>query len=543
MKKGGAINITSKNWIHFRVEKMYPATSKQKVAKKKFSLKKSFFCHSQLLNYLLNFEELIPVLLNTHLKVLSKSEMKEITKLSNKPEKTTRLLVALKTKEEDKIRKFIACLLAEPEHSGHRELVETIMKDLPVQERRKINSLFKKATLDFHSRNDLFNVDLCELEVESYTSSSSSSEESDLEIDRSCTEAKPSPSEMISSSTAVCSRFTSATLPCRVASPPLPPPLITLRGHLKGPSYDKIDRRLWEYFSTGQYDNLSALTSRMIKGTKVLDFQIIGKWFQSLILMHRNREYSSCINECLRPALELCQDPSVENPDILQGRILQRMAQVHLVMNDKEEARSCFERAQESLQFVGRSYEKVNMLCRRAKILSATSPRKRKETEEAFVEALTNVRDDDSFALASKPSLILSKAAFHLHMSFGAKPDPSSIDEPQASHEDIKKAEATLHGLPEGMLLLDMRKCEFQLLTAELERMSGEGARARESFWSLMQNESFREFLNLIAIARQRVHLIDLEFENMFLADMLLEGLPPTSSRMLNEQIPLEKIS
>ena len=472
-------------------------------AAKKFSVKKSFFCHSQLLSYLLNFDELLPLLLNTHTKVLSKSDLRDIQKASNSPAKNKKLLLILNDKGDDKIRKFIACLMAEPEHSGHKDLCEAIMKDLPSSERQRVNAIFRRATADFHLPNDFFNVDINSLEYQD--DKCSSSDESEIE----------SPT------------LSDGSKPLKHRSPPLPPPLIMPRGHLKGPSYNKIDRYLWNYFSTGRYDELSILSTRMIEKSKVLDLQIIGMWFNSLILMHRNCEYSSCISDCLQPALELCKNPNVENPEILEGRILQRMAQVYLVTNDKENAKISFHRAQECLQFVGRSYEKVNMLCRRAKILSATTPHNREEIEDAYVDALTSVHDDDSFVLASKPSLLLSKAAFHLHISFGTKLEPLSDDEPQVDEQDIQKARITLQTLPEEMLLLDMRKCEFHLLKAELERKSaGDAASARDSFLHLIENKQFQHFPNLISIAQQRIHLIDLENKKMALTDILLQDLP-----------------
>jgi tetratricopeptide (TPR) repeat protein len=219
-------------------------------------------------------------------------------------------------------------------------------------------------------------------------------------------------------------------------------------------------------------------------------------------------------------------DDKVVNATILKGRILQRMAQIYLVSGNKKEAVSCFEHASECLQFVGRGYDRGNMLCRRAKILSATSPEKREEIEATYIEALQNVSDSDSFVLASKPSLILSKAAFHLHISFGVKINPDSILEPEIHTNDMEKAQIALSALSEDMILLDMRKCEHKLIQAELLRLSEKYSEAIDLFSAVIEDSSSKNLINLTSIATQRRSLSCIELDKIKLTDELLKDLP-----------------
>ena len=491
-------------------------------------LRKKVFSHSLLIYNLLNFKSLFPEILNPCLKFLSRSEIKQFEKIHGNYEKSRKMLYFLHDKGAKELRRFVASLLSEPEHLGHKELSEVILKDLPSHERRLILRIVKKATADFNPTDDVvLNWSQCcdnsspdDNEFSSISSSSSgrSTPETDCFHDYHST-VKETGFVNVSTNEQKCVKN-------KMAKPLKPPPLITLQGFLKGKSYDKIDRTLWTFFSNGQYDNLSILTTRLQQCHNI-DLQIVGKWFQSLIIMHLDGDYNRCLSEILSPALEVCRsNPTVSNPTILEGRILQRMAQVYLVLGQKELALTFFKRACDSLQFVSRGYDRVNMLCRRAKILSATSPEKRQEIEDIYNEALQNVSDTDSFALASKPSLILSKAAFHLHISFGLKADPLSNVEPEVDDCDIRKAKDTLFALPEEMVLLDMRKCERQLLLAELLRLSGDIHKAIASFKIVIKESESKKLHNLAAISKQRINLLQQELDKITLADELLKDLP-----------------
>lgn len=500
-------------------------------AKNKKKLRKKVFRHSRLIYNLLNFKSLLPEILNPYLKFLSRSEIKQIEKIYSNNEKSSKVLYFLHEKGDKELRRFVASLVSEPEHLGHKELSQVILNDLPSHERKLILRIVKKATADFNPTvnptDDVVpNWSQCDnssLEDDDLSSISSSSSGCSTPEPDCCRDyhlpVKETGFVNVSTEEQKC-------VENKMAKPLKPPPLITLQGFLKGKPYDRIDRTLWTYFSNGQYDNLSTLTTRLQRCHNI-DLQIVGKWFQSLIIMHRDGDYDRCLSEILSPALEVCRsNPDVKNSTILEGRILQRMAQVCLVSGQKELALSFFERACDTLLFVSRGYDRVNMLCRRAKILSATSPEKRQEIEDIYNEALQNVSDTDSFALASKPSLILSKTAFHLHISFGLKIDPLSNVEPEVDDSDIRKAKDTLFALPEEMVLLDMRKCERQLLLAELLRLSGDIHKAIASFKIVIKESESKKLHNLAAISKQQIHLAQLELEKITLADELLKDLP-----------------
>ena len=146
--------------------------------------------------------------------------------------------------------------------------------------------------------------------------------------------------------------------------------------------------------------------------------------------------------------------------------------------------------AKEQLQFVGRGYDKTNMYCREAKMLSATQPQRRDDIEKIYEVALCSLEPDDPYFLASFPSVTLSKAAFHLHFAFGSK--LSVMDKlPEVSTDDIRKARQTLDGFSEeDHILIDMRRCEYDLIQAELCRLEG-------------RQEAAKRFRNLIGVAEQ----------------------------------------
>eukprot|EP00731_Ephydatia_muelleri_P034452 Em0060g10a len=219
---------------------------------------------------------------------------------------------------------------------------------------------------------------------------------------------------------------------------------------------------MWFRFNVGEYDKLSKLTAAIRRRPRYTnDHKVVAMWFDSLISMHRDGNHASSISNHLLPALELCCDS--ENRLILEGRIYQRMSQLYLVLGLKELADRSIAQAECCLHLVARGYEQVNMLCRRAKLLSATADAdKRNVVEELYVRALAAINDDDPFIMASRPSIILSTAAFYLHMSFGAKPNPTDPP-PHIPEADIVKAKAVLTRLPHSEVVLEMRKCELKI--------------------------------------------------------------------------------
>lgn len=438
-------------------------------------LKKRIFCYSRELSEQLNFTQLLPLFLTPKYKFLSCEELEQLDEQRTDQQKANKLLVILQTKPWRAIRRFLACVFDEDEHSGHEDLSRLFQSVLPPEEIKKVKRLIRKPTARTYH---------CVRYGERSISVSSVSQ-------RGVIPDGPRPE--------------------------LPMALIQYEGCLVRQSYIKLDQQLWDHFGNGRYDELETLTQRINASVKApVDVKIIGRWFQALISMHRDGNYETCLNDILQPALDMCSEPSVQNRNILEGRICQRMAQASLVRGRKEEAMKYFDRAKELLQFVARGYEKVNMFCREAKIMCATTPERRKEIEEMFCKALENVSDDDSFALASTPSIILSKAAFHLRISFGSKPSTSDIEKSllrQVSSEDIQKARDTLKSLPSSQVLLTMRKCELKLLDGELKRLEGEPDAAIQIFQEVICESESAKLGNIVANAQHRLNVIEKEAE------------------------------
>ena len=446
------------------------------------------FDHSRLISTQLNFTQLWPHFVTPKYNFLTDEELKQLEELKTNQQKANKLLFLLRAKPICAFRKFVACLVKEDEHLGHEDLSRRLLRSalsLAPIEVKKIKQLVDKK-----HRFEWLITDSRKL------------------------------SPIRATSTAVAVTYS-------VSGPELPMTLIDYRGCLSMSKYDKLDRRLWEYFSNGKYDDLGKLTQRLAMNDKApIDLKIIGKWFEALILMHRDGLYEKCLENVLQPALEMCSQPEVQNQNILEGRIYQRMAQVCLVMGEKGKAGVYLEKAEGLLQFVGRGYDRANMFCRRAKILCATSGN-REEIEQAFSEALDNVSEDDSFMLASKPSICLSKAAFHLKISFGSKPNTSDTQKllcPKVAEEDIMKARATLQELPSHMILLHMRKCERKLLDGELMRLEGQTDLAIQKFNEVLEEGA--KLNNIVAIAQHRLDVIQSETDIDCCIDEVLEGMP-----------------
>ena len=401
--------------------------------------------------------------------------------------KANKLLVILRSKHWHAIRKFLACVFDEDEHSGHEDLSRLFQSVLPPEEVKIIKKLMRKPAR--------INYSAC-----------------------SC----------CNKSTSVTSYRSRAIVQHDGPRPELPMTLVQYEGCLVMKKYEKLDRTLWGHFSNGRYDDLARLTLRINANTKVpIDIKIIGRWFESLILMHRDGNYKKCLRDILKPALGMCVESKVQNRNILEGRICQRMAQVYLVMGKKEKATEYFDRAKGLLQFVARGYEKVNMFCREAKVMCATMPEKRKEIEEMFSKALGNVSEDDCFALASIPSIILSKAAFHLKISFGSKPNTSDVEKvllPKPSADDINKARDVLKRLPKSNVLLTMRKCEYKLLDGELMRLDDKTDAAIQIFEEVICESETAKLNNIVASAKHRLQVIKAEKEWDESMEEILEG-------------------
>ena len=359
--------------------------------------------------------------------------------------------------KEDDFRKFVACVSRASDHRGHKELTKYFRAKMGDGE------WFLIQDIENESRTPL-----------------------------------PSPYETPQNSPVPAHHVV-------IISPEKPcPPLITLQGKLVEDAVLDMDRKLWLSFSKGDYGDLKCQIGKMHRehGKFDKDCEVVAMWFQSLILMHSSKNYDDAL-EKLDSALELATD--CDNKTILVGRILQRKAQVYLMKGKKQAGAMHFKMAKEQLQFVGRGYDKSNMFCREAKMLSATEPHRRDDIEKVYQDALCTLEKDDPYFLASYPSVTLSKAAFHLHLAFGSKPT-SKDSLPLVSADDILKAKETLSGFSvEEHILLDMRRFEFDLIQAELCRVEGRREEAQSKFTQLKHTVEMSGVGNIASIVQHRL--------------------------------------
>lgn len=419
----------------------------------------------------LNLHEIQKHMNNPILTFLTPDEERELYDLQDKQESRDRvigrLLYFLRVKGDERdhaCRQFVACIIhTAEEERGHQELKKIFRAKLPNHEWKYIEDLLREIN------------------------------ESPL----------PSPYRT--------PQPQSHKVPnTYVESPGRPFPLIKLQGQLAEKNgFGTIECDLWQCFSKGDYDSLekTVLGIRRDQTFKEeVDCQVVAMWFNSLIIMHRDGGYSGAIKE-LNDALLLCDEENCVNKTILQGRIYQRMTQNYLMMNLKELAEKTFELAKEKLQMVGRGYDKVNMFCRKAKIMSAHEPHNRSEIEQTYDLALRALEQDDPYFLASFPSVTLSKAGFYLKVSFGSKASGGSAL-PDVSPEDIAKAEETLKTIVEKEhILLEMRRFEYNFLCAELCRLKGE-KKARELFTGITSTPGSKKVKNILSLAEQRLQSI-----------------------------------
>ena len=360
-------------------------------------------------------------------------------------------------------RKLVACIIMTKEnHRGHNELAKIFSAKLPLDEWRYCEQLAKESN------------------------------------------ETPMPSPYKSPEAIV------STAGSVQPSPERPVPLIALQGMLAEKlEFGSIEDDLWSYFSVGDYKTPDATVMGVLrdKSFKVeVDCQIVAMWFKSLIIMHQGGKYSSAI-KVLIDALEMCGYENCVNNTILEGRIYQRIAQNHLMLGQTEPALKYFELAKDKLQMVGRGYDKANMYCREAKILTALEPDNRAKVEEMFELALSALEQTDSFFLASFPSITLSKAGFFLRVSFGSK---ATDNPPEVDPADVRKAEDTLRTIDESQhILLEMRKFEYNFLRAELCRLQGRDGEAREMFQVLISTPGSSKVKNILSLAKQRMKIME----------------------------------
>ena len=435
----------------------------QSQSSKRRTVKRAVLSHSRQIYSYVKVDELIPEFVHPELSFLTTDEIERLRGISyGDSEKARELLVILKKKNSLANSKFVACLMLEPEHSGHQQLAKELMSGIPENGKKiikKIISNYKMAV------------------------------KGNIEH-------------------------------------PLAP--IKLHGCLKGSHYEKLDCRLWSYLQSRQYDSLYKLTKRMRERTDVVDYQIVAMWFESVVYIHGDKDHEKCITDLLKPALELCKVSNVTNQTILEGRVHQRMSQILLILGKNEEAVEHFHMAEHCLQFVGRGYDKVQLLLRHAKILSSmSSPSDDQRLEMLYSSALDCISDDDPFAFTCRPSLYLSKAAFHLGIAFGSKPSPMVEPSDNISPDNIKKAREALSAVSsEEIRPVVVRECEKSLVNAELLRLDKNVSDALKEFEYVKKTSIQTGLNNLFYIAEHRVRYLEQEQKKGELIDELLEGLP-----------------
>lgn len=289
-------------------------------------------------------------------------------------------------------------------------------------------------------------------------------------------------------------------------------PQLELQGCLRGRKFDEVDHRLWDNLRKGDYESFHWVTTQM-RTSSVVEFQIYGLWFDSVAYIHSHKDHEKCISDLLKPALQLCKDSSISdhNRMILEGRLHLRLSQVLLVLGKNEEAVQHFDVAETRLQYVGKGYDKVQLLLRKAKVLSTTLPHDHHDKlriENIYISALDCISDDSPFAFTCRPSLYLSKAAFHLGIAFGSKP-PSTAE--QLSSNNIRKARDALNAVShEEIQPIVIRHCEHCLVEAELLRLEGDVCNALRIFQEVKQKGTDKG-LNLVSIAEHRIRYLENE--------------------------------
>lgn len=428
------------------------------------SVKKLVLSRARQIYSYVKVDELIPELVNPELRFVTQKELEKLYKINGDSRKVRELLLILNKKGSLAACKFVACLTLEPEHSGHQDLAKELMENLSQNERERIKNIISKAT------------------------------------------------------------FTTAKA-CQVEKPL---PHIELQGYLKGSKFDKLNHCLWFCLQEGQYKSFYTLTTRMRCQTPiVVEYQIIGLWFESVAYIHNDKDHEKCISNLLKPALELCKDPQVTNKTILEGRLYQRLSQVSLIIGKNQEAIDYFHMAESRLQFVSRGYDRVQLLLRNAKILSATSPCDKERTEMLYASALDCIADDDPFAFSCCPSLYLSKAAHHLGIAFGSKPSPTVEPPTTISPDNIRKANEALSALSQKSFKpISIRQCEQDLVKAELLRHEGNVCGALEAFEAVKQKSTQTGLDNLVSIAEHRIKFLKQEKFKADVIDKLLEDCP-----------------
>ena len=288
---------------------------------------------------------------------------------------------------------------------------------------------------------------------------------------------------------------------------------IELQGDIVGKEFAKIDKKFWVTFENKEYDEVIKQTKEIRLDKRapsdMIDRKIVASCFEAVALVHQGKlagSFQIAITQLLLPALELCRQS--ENGIILQGRVCQRIAQIYLQMKLPNLAEQYFGIAKWYLFFAGRGFDKFKMLCREAKLLAVSAPGKRKEIECLFDAALDNISGDEPYAKTCTESVLLSKAALCLNISFGTTRNNFICQ--HVSPDNVTKAKEILLTIEKGGLegMNNMRKCEFNLLTAELLRLEGNVHKAVTAFRELIDSKTEYLNRNIAEVAEHRCHIL-----------------------------------
>ena len=375
---------------------------------------------------------LSPLLCTPELSFLTPHQLQELYRVPSEKAVAEELLLLLDTAEELSFCKFVGCLLMEPEHRGHREIVKCLIEIM----------------------QSLQNIEMPQLLV-----------------------------------------------------------CIELKGDIVGKEFVEIDRSLWEMFAKKKYaaviQQAQSIRLDSTAGASI-DRKIVASSFEAVTLVHQGTakgNFQKAITHLLLPALKLCEKS--ENSLILQGRICLRMAQIYLQMKQPDVAEVYFGIAKGSLFLSGRGYDKFKMFCREAKLLTVSEPEERKKIDRLFDAALDNISGNEPYASTCTESVLLSKAALYLNISFGTAESNFSYRQP--SPDDITKARRILSFFDkkrELTQLNNMRECEYLLLTAELLRLEGDRDRAFTIFDGLSRGITEHLNRNVVEIAKHRCSIL-----------------------------------
>lgn len=111
-----------------------------------------------------------------------------------------------------------------------------------------------------------------------------------------------------------------------------------------------------------------------------------------------------------------------------------------------------------------------------------------------------------------------------MHISFGKKSRRYHDGEPYVTEEELRKVKEILSSLPEGEVLLDMRKCEQLIVLANVCKHEGNQDGAEKLYEQALTASRKANLVNLVALAEDGLCSIQLEREEeVWIKDVLDE--------------------